>query len=209
MPQPFIVSNEELVFATAALQGRQRLAALLGELVVAWASLEAALASNFTWLLNGQERHAFDLYHELRDGNLRYMAFRTVALVRLPPEMIEEFDDLWRQVRRRAGERNDVAHGLWAATADLPDSLLLVDQKEMNASTAAKLRLSHDTTWDEMLEIVASAREVEVVSSYRGMRLQEYKDRDFKAVTARITELTNRVSLYGVRVLFHSGRASL
>jgi hypothetical protein len=134
MPQPFLFTHGTLRVGHKALDGRHGLVAMIGLVAVHWAHLEYMLSRIFTALIGGKQDVAFEIYHMLIDRELRNKTFLAAASVSgLPKDIVEDAETLFKDIRRRAGERNAIVHGIWASTDGEENYILLFDQKAVNS----------------------------------------------------------------------------
>jgi hypothetical protein len=101
------------------------------EIVGTWSDTEAAFGKLLGQLLHAEDRVAVALYLGLSSPEARRAALESAAKFALASdaEAADLFDLVTRATRSVRGRRNDLAHGLWGVSPELPDALLWSDQR--------------------------------------------------------------------------------
>ncbi|MBC7770510.1 MAG: hypothetical protein H7124_17145 [Phycisphaerales bacterium] len=68
---------------------------------------------------------SFATLRAIENLHLRLTVVKAAMAQHLPPDLKQEFEDLAKEMRRRAGDRNDVVHGAWGMVDAYPNDVLL------------------------------------------------------------------------------------
>jgi hypothetical protein len=186
MPQPFVFKHGTLRFGREALDGRHGLVAMIGLVAVHWANLEYMLSRIFTTLIGGKQDVAFEIYHMLIDRELRNKTFLAAASVSgLPKDIVEDAETLFKDIRKGAGERNAIVHGIWASVDGEENYILLLDQKAVN-----------NVLFKDIYNF--SSKE------FMNVKYQKYKDKDFNATIDRIILLSEKANQLYAKIFMHT-----
>jgi hypothetical protein len=155
---------------------RPDLGARIAMVTSQWAIIENDLATAFALLLLNEEEAAFSIFIKLIDRNLREAAFLAV-LERKSPELCKPCSEAFRCIRKRSGERNDIAHGMWGYSDEYPDAIILVDQPSLSR------HMFHGFN-KPVGGLIQDGRNLAKTIGF-----QSYTDSDFKQVLDRLMEL--------------------
>ena len=145
MPQPFKRHKTgPIEVGPPALISRPELAAEIAHVASRWVDLESAIGSSYSVMLFGDEPSAFATFYRLKTLELRKEAFMAVAEEKLPPGLLTKYVDLFRKIRKRATERNDIVHGTWCAIEEKKEALLLCDPKDISKRITRLCKLHCD-----------------------------------------------------------------
>ena len=146
---------------------RADLAARIAEISVWWALIEENLNGLLISMLFKGELATSGLIREMFKGiiniDVRFHLLVTVGGMRLSKTLYEDLKKLLKQIRRRAGERNDYIHRQWAISSQYPDALIRLP-------TEAERKIGH-----------------------KAPKFMVYKERDFLATIDRLQELNTLI----------------
>jgi hypothetical protein len=131
MPNPIRYKGSDFRVHPNVLLERPTLAAKIALVAAYWESLESELGVVFAHLLGGQEDAALRIFSELIDRNLRKIALLAAAKDSISDTLCNQISDLFDKVRKMSGRRNAVVHAQWTVLPSRPNSLLLVEHKEV------------------------------------------------------------------------------
>jgi len=124
MPQPIRDKLTTLRFERDAVVQSEKLAAHFLCAVNEWSRTEGTLGVLLGQILNVRYAVATEILGAVVNFTARLDVVRAAAKARLEQVRSEETCALMDQARRRAGERNDLAHGIWGVSSDYPARLL-------------------------------------------------------------------------------------
>ena len=201
MPQPLsrIKPDAKVKLNARVLDDKPEFAKLVAAIFSHWAATEANLNILLIRVLGAAAKPALAMFATLTAQHLQRGALEAAAKAALSDD---EFDILKAALAVADGAqapRNELAHWMWAGSADLPDALLLVDPdafeaRDRNAvQMMAEIAARPPTERIEMFDFLAELREIEPddVNVYRLPDL-ERACRD--AVAAH--EITGFLALY-------------
>lgn len=127
MPQPI----KELITVNVGRQymiDRPEHLKQMGLVTTEWALVELQMYDAFVDLCGGAATYSIAalIYDELESLTLRLNLIGKLVSKR-KPEKLEEFNTVLRpKIRKRAGERNTIAHGKWGTNPGYPDDVILL-----------------------------------------------------------------------------------
>jgi hypothetical protein len=136
MPQPF-KPNRNFCLASGhqILKGRSAHAAGIGLVVAEWSALEHELIAIVANVLFFEEPTvtanvvAETAWASMESLRARLQMLDALAEDMMPTDLLGDFRErLLPEVRKRASERNRIAHGNWYVDAEAPDLLVLLDR---------------------------------------------------------------------------------
>lgn len=101
----------------------------------AWGKLDTEMGVVFASFLNTQAEIGVAIYNQLTNQNTQDGAMRSAASLVLDRHQLDLFLALMKVAKGPRDQRNEMAHGIWGFSEDLPDALLL-----LNPKIALKLR---------------------------------------------------------------------
>lgn len=135
LPSKFVSSVD---FSPGVLKNRTECAVLIATVASEWTRIEHELAIMFGFATgisraNGTDMWstepnipAFAALSALESLHARIAAISAALnAISLPDNLKESFDSISLELRRRAGERNSVVHGLWGITERYPKDVIL------------------------------------------------------------------------------------
>lgn len=137
MPQPLRRAPKSISFNTDQLPNRPELATLLTAALAEWAKTEGALGFLFGAALEISYSRAASTLSSIVNFTARLEVVKTAATnAPISAELLEKVESLTLRLRARAGERNLLAHGIWAVSDEYPDKLLRCDASTAFAAIA-------------------------------------------------------------------------
>jgi hypothetical protein len=141
MPQP--VSSRfrgnkrpRFTFYDSALAERPALAGMAMQVIGIWSQIDADLLNIVTERFTEADFLVVSsMLNALRGGESQRLALRGAAQAAIPGD-VELFEAVERAISASRKRRHEFAHGLWGASDDLPDDLLLLDPKYYHTVSA-------------------------------------------------------------------------
>lgn len=132
MPNPLskVKPIKSMKFDNTALTLRPVLAINIGNTLAEWARLDAVIGSVFTRLMDAEEKGPA-IYGALISGNAQEQALDAVANLMLDKDHLDLFNAIKSITKRPRDQRNNLAHGSWGYSDEIPDALLWVSPKEL------------------------------------------------------------------------------
>jgi hypothetical protein len=161
MPQPIRGPLTDLHFEKDAVVQREKLAAHFLCALNEWSRTEGTFGLILGQILKVRYSVATELLGSVVNLTARLDLVKAAARARLVHNLAEEVIQLMDKARSRAGERNDLAHGIWGISKDYPDKLLrcppqhafVVINKHMETGIVARDVLEelrpHLEVWDD------------------------------------------------------------
>lgn len=113
--------------------------------VIAIASLiETRLSGLLAMMSGGNAEVTLAMFLAVNSTDAQRAMLRSAAEVALKGPEQEALIELLDEYRARARERNKIAHGIWATSPDLPDTLLLVRSSDMATFNKAVAMQAHN-----------------------------------------------------------------
>jgi len=142
MPQPFEpLPGQKINNDFRILETRPDCAVKIACVASEWVHVERTISEIFGHITGDVELPAADTVsnisnwpahvamREIQSLNTRIDVFKAATEVILPPEKRSLFEAIALQLRRRAGDRNDIVHGFWNTVDSYPkDVLLRIDE---------------------------------------------------------------------------------
>jgi hypothetical protein len=127
MPQPIRGRLTNLHFESESLTTRKELSALLASAINEWSRTEGTIGLLLGNILKIRYSVATALLGSIVNFSARLDLVNAAAHASLPDTQITEIAKLMATVKRRAGERNQIVHGVWSVSTDYPNKLILCD----------------------------------------------------------------------------------
>lgn len=129
--------NAKVTMGVGFIEDRPKAAALVGRIITSWADIEVQSARLLAELMGTNIPQAAAVFGSLRNSRAQADALNAAAEV-----VLDEKDLLLFQahVARKASlekERNDLAHGCFGVSVNIPDHIVWVAQSDYLAFTAA------------------------------------------------------------------------
>jgi hypothetical protein len=129
--------NAKVTMGVGYIEDRPKAAALVGRIITSWADIEVQSARLLAELMGTNIPQAAAVFGSLRNSRAQADALTAAAEV-----VLDEKDLLLFQahVARKASlekERNDLAHGCFGVSVNIPDNIVWVAQADFLAFTAA------------------------------------------------------------------------
>jgi hypothetical protein len=140
---------------------RPALAIKVAQCIAMWAEIEYVLGTTLALILGTEAKAALAMYLSLGARRAQIGAL-TAAAKYLPTEQEELFSAImlgW--VHPAAKQRDRYAHWCWGYTAELPDSLLLIEPTEKIKNMAAMLSPSREVKFNRNHVFVVTLTDVE------------------------------------------------
>lgn len=109
-----------------ALARRPKLAAHIGIVSCQWIEIEEELISIFIAAMQTEPAIAAAIFGNIFSAAMRAQITQTALRCRFPAAVVRPFEKLAERVKKRAGCRAHIIHGLWTVHADHPNALLRV-----------------------------------------------------------------------------------
>lgn len=184
MPQPMRYRAQfRPNFSPNALLERPQLAAHIGKIALMWTHVEQWIGHILAAMTRMESAQAMTIYASFVTANVRIDVLKAIAAERLDEPTQKLLVALLKDFRIRAGERNDVVHGIWGIDANRDDCLLHQDP------TDHTLWITYHLYGRRPEGGILRKDEIE-----RLPRVLVYKEKDFLAIEDRIQRLTENVS---------------
>lgn len=138
MPQPFhLRARQKVNTDLRVLETRPDCAIRIACVASEWTRVERFMSEIFGHITGDVEMTAADTVsnitnwpahvamREIQSLAARIDVFKAATEAILPPERRVQFEAIALQLRKRAGERNDVVHGVWGTVKAYPSDVLL------------------------------------------------------------------------------------
>lgn len=109
---------------------RPELALLVVQILAAWSHTENTLGRVLAACLHADSSAGVAMYLSLSGGEARRSALEAAASNSLDDHTLEIFRLTMKSIKPVRERRNQLAHGLWGMSPDLPDALLLQSPNE-------------------------------------------------------------------------------
>lgn len=183
MPQP-LLHNQPLDIPDG-LNARPELGALVGDIAGSWSAVEFQMEQLLGRMLREQSAAALVMYRSLSHHKAKRDALGRVGEETLKGDQRTTLDALLVEMKARANERNEIVHGLWAASSKIPQGVILADAKWL---ADAALGSRHNWLFGrESLE--------DIFHDFGNPRHMVYKEKDFRDMLRRIAHLRRNLSL--------------
>ena len=121
--------------------------------LTAWGKLDTEMGVVFGSFLNTQAHIGVAVYNQLTNLNTQEAALRAVAKLVLDKDQMDLFLALLKLARGPRDQRNEMAHGVWGFSEDVPDALVLFSPKAalkvrgevVSVSEQIKMHKNHGT----------------------------------------------------------------
>jgi hypothetical protein len=120
-PLMYMRSQAQFRFPANALAERPELAALIGECIAVWSSVEAQLAIMLSAIMKTQTGITAAVFLSIRNSRAQREALNAAAQVGLSGRELEMFSAISFVYQSIDSQRTDLAHGIFALTEDIPD----------------------------------------------------------------------------------------
>jgi hypothetical protein len=169
---------------------RPELAVYVARVATGWSHVEKFYGYLVVQLLGAHAHAGMRMYKALSGSASQTAVLRAVARDRLPQPMMDELEDLLRRTRKAAGKRNDVVHGLWEISDELPDALVWCD--------SADSLLSHSEFWAGWLSRDLGDRISWATREFKGKgpRYLVYEKQDFQQILDEIQSVLARLMTF-------------
>ncbi len=134
MPNPLRRKVKYLLEPLKLLE-RPNLAAHVAVIASLWTKVEIELGKLIIFV-SGNPKEGAATFNALKSAGSRGDVIRAIAQLRLDKDEIKQLEDLLKEYRRIAGERNDIIHNLWGISDDMPEALLRVNAEEIISNLA-------------------------------------------------------------------------
>lgn len=128
----------ELNFASGALTRYPQLSHLVMQVIGIWAHIDGNVTYAFSKLIRTDIETATTLFDQLHAARSRELAFVAAAKTALPEWQSAAIQVVYKATSRSRRMRNDFAHHILGCSKDIPDALLMIHPKEINAVNVAQ-----------------------------------------------------------------------
>jgi hypothetical protein len=131
MPNPLtkVKADAKITFSYGAPAKNPELCAQVLMVLSAWGKLDTEMGVVFASFLNTQAEIGVAIYNQLTNLNTQDAAMRAAASLVLDKNKMDLFLALMKIAKGPRDQRNQIAHGVWGYSEDLPDALLLLNPK--------------------------------------------------------------------------------
>ena len=194
MSRSVIVRTSDLLIGPTALAARPNTARLMLEVISTWSLIDHYVGMMFCCLLNGEESEAFDIFHSFFDLGPRKRAFFVVANKKLPDkELLSDLNKFFSSLRTKSTMRNRIAHGLWGASVECPEEILLIEGQAFNSQFMLQIRRAQSGLTLEEFN----------AEKYRNMTFEAFKDQEFSQDISSLAELSRVTASLAQRMIPH------
>ena len=165
-----------------AVEKRPVLALYGMNVITQWAQTELSIQQMFISMLGSNPGPAASIFTTLRNNNFQREAMMNVAQNALDEEDLALFETIVNFYQSAAGNRDKIAHHVWAVDEQFEDAVILVDPRKLAKITAdTKVMLDRDKADYE-----------EIVAQQEAMRraCTIWKQKDFQDTAQRISRVS-------------------
>ncbi len=172
------------------MEARPELAVLVARVATGWSRVELSFGHLVVELLGAHAHAGMKMYKALSGAAAQRAVLRAVARDRLPASLIDELEALLRTAKSVGSKRNDVVHGLWETSEQMPDALVWCD--------SADHLLTHSEFWAGWLSRDEGDRLEWAATKFKGEgpRYLVYERQDFENILAEINLLLSRLMTF-------------
>ena len=116
-------------FGSDHLREQPELGALVANVIAGWSATEAYLGMVFGSLIGASEPTTMNMYAAFRSFDTQRTLLETAARDLLSQRYADILEVTLTVLGRAARIRHQFAHGIWGASPDIPDALLLAEPK--------------------------------------------------------------------------------
>jgi len=153
-----VKANAQASFSLGEPEKNPEMAARILNVMSSFGRLDGEIGLVFARLLDTQAHLGIAIYNQLVSTHLQDAALKAVAPFVLEEHQLDLLMGLVDLGRGHKDIRNDIAHGIWGYSQDLPKALLLINPK-----TANQLRGIMATVWERQKVAPASIATIEPV----------------------------------------------
>jgi hypothetical protein len=124
-----VFRDAKLRFPINVLEERPEMSGLIGQCVGLWAQIEIQMALILSALMKSHFDAAIAVFLSIRNSRQQQEALAAAAQTTLVGRASEIFSAISNVYRSLESQRNDLVHGVYALSDDLPNALLWVDPK--------------------------------------------------------------------------------
>ena len=117
-------------FGVGYIEDRPAAAAIVARIITAWADIEVECARLLAELMQVQVPPAAAVFGSLRSSRAQYDALNAAAIISLSKDDLELFEAHMTRRSSLEKERNDLAHGCFGVSVQIPDHIVWVPQYE-------------------------------------------------------------------------------
>lgn len=152
---------------------RPALAAHIATIAHMWTHIDCLFGVLLT-VLTGTEAHtSMTIYSSIVNSGARIDILRTLAKSKLDQESCKQLTSILQDYRKLSGARNNMIHGLWAISDEIPEQIFLINP-----------------IWH--LNILASWAVGDITNTVNE-EIMVYTEADFLSIQARISNFDNRL----------------
>lgn len=129
-PLSYVRRDAETLFLTNALERRPELAVLIAQCIATWSEVEAQMALLLSAIMKAHERPAAAVFLSIRNARAQREAMVAAAESELDGRELEMFRAIMIVYQALEAQRSDLAHGIFAISDDLPDSIVWMHAKD-------------------------------------------------------------------------------
>lgn len=127
----------KVVMGVGYIEDRPRAAALVGKIVTSWADVEVQCARLLSVLMSTNIPESAAVFGSLRNSRAQSDALSAVAEITLSQKDLLLFNAYIKRKAALEKERNDLAHGCFGVSVNIPDHIIWVSQTDfLNFSIA-------------------------------------------------------------------------
>jgi hypothetical protein len=148
--QPFLPTYHKAKFRFLAnpLRDRPDISRRIGECIGLWTQVEVQMALLLSTLMKADTGAAVAVFLSIRNARAQREAVSAAAENALTGDKLEAYSAIANVYKSLEGQRNDLAHGVFGISDEIPDAILWMEPKEHTGSFVkwlAKLATSNET----------------------------------------------------------------
>jgi hypothetical protein len=129
--------NARAIFGVGYIEDRPQAASIVARIITAWADIEVECARLLAELMAVQIPAAAAVFGSLRSSRAQYDALRAAAEISLNKNDLELFEAHMARRSELEKERNDLAHGCFGVSVQIPGHIVWVAQTDYLLFSAA------------------------------------------------------------------------
>jgi len=129
--QPFLPQFAKVQFSygVTCISDRPEFARIIGECVAVWAYVENEMGTLLGLLLDAKSEAAIEVFLNLRRSLNQREALAAAAKHKLTGDDLLAFEALMVVYKSVEASRNDIVHGCYGASTEMPDAILWTEMK--------------------------------------------------------------------------------
>jgi hypothetical protein len=196
-PQPLLSVRRDATLSVdpLALREHPALSLYIAEITATWAQIDCNLGVILARMLGAAARPSMAMYSALTGASAQRAALRAAAEASLLPAHLEVFKIILLLAKRLGNKRNQIVHGLWGASPQVPHALVLISQDAI---------VELHTQNSEYVASVSAGNPVSARESLVPLDLSRafvYREQDLSELLDDITELYSNTRSFALMLI--------